>query len=814
MKVLKFGGTSVGSVQSIEKLIGIVRQSGERIIVVSAFSGVTDMLIKAVNQAASSGDFWDTLESLKTRHLESARSLITAASNHQENLAEVEQHVITKMGEIEKLLTGISLLHEKTARTLDLAMSYGERLSAYIIAKAFAVRGMPAEFVDAREIIRTDDQFGSAHYFEQESRELIRARLLNNTFISVVTGFIGATDTGITTTLGRGGSDLTAGILGAALDAEEIQIWTDVDGILTADPRLVRDAFVINEISYAEALEMSHFGAKVLHPPTILPAMVRGIPIRIKNTFNADAPGTLIAKKAASSGYPVRGLASIADIALIRVQGPGMPGVTGIAARMFGALAGAQVNVILITQASSELSICCAINPLDGQKAVKAISGEFELEIKAGLIQKPSIEEDLSVVAVVGERMKRKTGIAGRVFSALGRNGINVVAIAQGSSELNISIVVARRDRGKALQTIHDAFFLAGIRTVNLFLVGTGLIGSTLLAQIARQKADLRQKHSIAINVAGICNSRYMLLKEDGIGLEDWRDGVASAEKANLDAFIDGMIAMNLPSACFCDCTASDEPGKRYEKILKSSIAVVTPNKRANAGEKSTYNRLINISREKGNIYRYETTVGAGLPVIGPLQDLVASGDTIHRIEAVLSGTISFLFNTLEEGRKFSEIIKEAKAKGYTEPDPRDDLSALDAARKTLILIREAGFNLDFKDIRIEPLLPQSCLAAQTIEEFLEILPSVDEAYEAKRREAAEHGNVLRYVSEITPAKASIMLKEFGPRSPFFNLAGTDNMVVFTTDRYTENPLIVRGPGAGADVTAGGVFADILKLAE
>lgn len=814
MKVLKFGGTSVGSVQAIEKLIGIVQHSGERIIVVSAFSGITDTLIKAVNLAVSSGDFLETLESLKNRHLETARSLIPEIFNRADVLQETAQYITSMIKELEKLLTGVSLLHEKTARTLDLALSYGERLSAFIIAKAFAARGQHAEFVDAREIIRTDDQFGSAHYLEQESRELIRARLSERTTIAVVTGFIGATESGITTTLGRGGSDLTAGILGAALDAEEIQIWTDVDGILTADPRLVRDAFVIDEISYAEALEMSHFGAKVLHPPTILPAMVRGIPIRIKNTFNADAPGTLIAKKAASSGYPVRGLASIADIALIRIQGPGMPGVTGIAARMFGALASAQVNVILITQASSELSICCAINPLDGQKAIKAISCEFELEIKAGLIQKPSIEEDLSVVAVVGERMKRKTGIAGKVFSALGRNGINVVAIAQGSSELNISIVVARRDRGKALQTIHDAFFLSGIRTVNLFLVGTGLIGSTLLSQIARQQDDLRRKHSIAIKVAGICNSRHMLLREEGIELATWREALDSADKANLDVFIDGMIAMNLPSACFCDCTASDEPGRHFEKILKSSIAIVTPNKRANAGEKSTYGRLVNLSREKGNIYRYETTVGAGLPVIGPLQDLVASGDTIHKIEAVLSGTISYLFNSLEEGRKFSEIIKEAKVKGYTEPDPRDDLSALDAARKTLILIREAGFNLDFKDIKIAPLLPQSCLSVPTIEEFLEILPSVDEAYEAKRREAARNGNVLRYVSEITPIHASIMLKEFGPKSPFYNLVGTDNMVVFTTDRYAENPLIVRGPGAGAEVTAGGVFADILKLAE
>jgi aspartokinase/homoserine dehydrogenase 1 len=812
MKVLKFGGTSVGSVDAIKKLIEIVRNSGEKLVVVSAFSGVTDKLIEAARLAENQRDYVKTVTDLRDRHIQTASSLLEAGSLQ----AEIA-HIDRNFDEIKNLLFGIALLRDLSKRTLDLVMSFGERLSASIIAMAFSSSGIDAQFVDARDLIRTDSAFGSARYLEKETCARIVERLKNPTNVHVITGFIGSTADGLTTTLGRGGSDLTAGILGACLDVEEIEIWTDVDGILTSDPRLVPDAFLIDEISYEEALEMSHFGAKVLHPPTVQPAMQKGIPIRIKNTFNSEGSGTLIVKHAKPSPYPVRGLASIASVSLLKLQGPGMPGVTGIASRMFGALATAKINVILITQASSELSICCAVNPEDALPGAKAIKDEFDLEIGAGLIDEPVIESDLCILAIVGEKMKRRVGISGRVFKALGRNGINVVTIAQGSSELNISVVISSQDRAKALNSIHDAFFLAGMRTVNVFLVGTGLIGSTLLSQIEKQKARLFSDHMIRINLAGLANSRKMLVDPHGIDPAVWRQTIeesGKAEHADIRRFIDTMKRLNLPSACFCDCTASEVPPGYYAEILNSSIAIVTPNKRANAGAIERYRELKDTALERDVPYRYETTVGAGLPIIGTLHDLVASGDAILRIEAVLSGTISFIFNEMGGAKTFSALVKEAKTAGYTEPDPRDDLGAVDAARKTLILIREAGFPIEYQNIAIEPLLPEACVKAKSIEEFLEVLPMVDEQYDSLKKKAAAEGKVLRYVSTITPNSASLALAEFGVESPFYNLHGTENLVMFTTERYRHNPLVVRGPGAGAGVTAGGVFADILKTAQ
>ncbi len=809
MKVLKFGGTSVGSLEAVHALVGIVKRSGERVVVVSAFSGITDSLLEAARLASEGREWQRTFQAISERHHSMIAALLQPPYTEK---ARAGTQVL--LNEVSSLLLGISLVHDLSPRTLDLVASYGERLSAGIVSLALTQAGIEAEAVDARQLIITDDKFGGAHWLESETLPRVKSFFANFSHTAVVTGFIASTVDGLTTTLGRGGSDFTAGILGACLDAEEIQIWTDVDGIMTADPKAVPDAFVIPEISYVEAMEMSHFGAKVLHPPTILPAMAKGIPVRILNTFNPKAPGTRIVRKAAPSTWPVRGIAAISSISLLLLQGPGLPGVTGIAGRMFAALASAGVNVILITQGSSELSICCAVLPQDAEKGARALREEFRYEIGAGTIQPPAIERDLSIIAVVGEMMKHRVGISGRVFRALGRNGINVMAIAQGSSELNISIVVSAQDRDKAMSAIHDAFFLAGVRTVNVFLVGTGLIGGTLLSQIARQQQILRQDHSIRINVMGIANSRAMLIGGKPIDISRWRELVSRGEASNLGDFVATMKRLNLPSACFCDCTASDAPAAYYQEILESSIAIVTPNKRANSGPLSRYQTLIDLSREKGGIYRYETTVGAGLPVIGPLQDLVASGDRILRIEAVLSGTISYIFNELGKGRLFSQLVAEAKEKGYTEPDPRDDLGAVDAARKTLILIREAGFSLNYEDIAVEPLLPARFLEASTIAEFMAMLPEIDAAYETRCREAAAHGAVLRYVSTITPTSATLSLREFDSASPFWNLSGTENMVVFTTERYCHNPLVVRGPGAGAEVTAGGVFAEILKLAE
>ena len=809
MKILKFGGTSTGSPEALKSLVRIVRQSGEKILVVSALSGTTDALLCSAKLASEGGDWQSVFASIRERHYSMISALLQPP---YKEIATGETREL--LDELSSLLLGISLVRDLSPRTIDLVASYGERLSAGIIAETFSQTGLIAEAVDARKFIITDDKFGAAHWLESETIPRVESFFSDLEHIAVVTGFIASTIEGITTTLGRGGSDFTASILAACLEAEEIQIWTDVDGIMTADPRAVPDAFVIPEISYLEAMEMSHFGAKVLHPPAILPAMDRGIPVRILNTFNPDKPGTRIVRQGAPSSWPVRGIASIPSISLLLLQGPGLPGVAGIAARMFAALASAGINIILITQGSSELSICCAVLPQDSGKGVLALKEEFKYEIGAGTIQSPSIEQDLSIIAVVGEMMKHRVGISGRVFKALGRNGINVVAIAQGSSELNISIAISVQDRNKAMCSIHDAFFLAGVRTVNVFLVGTGLIGSTLLAQVAAQHRRLFRDRSIRLRIAGIANSRQMLIDPRGIDLENWKDALQSGKKTDISAFIQEILSLNLPNACFCDCTASEELAQHYEKLLSSSISVVTPNKRANSGPLREYQRLMDIAREMDVPYRYETTVGAGLPVIGTIQDLIASGDEILRIEAVLSGTMSFIFNNLGEKHSFSSLVAEAKLRGFTEPDPRDDLSAKDIVRKMIILAREAGFPLEESQIQIESLLPKRIIDAPTVEEFLALLPEMDQMMKKCYDSASRSGAVLRYVAIVTSRDARLSLSSFGPASPFYSLSGTDNMVVITSKRYSQNPLVIRGPGAGAEVTAGGVFADILKTAE
>jgi len=810
MKVLKFGGTSVGSPEAIRALVSIAKDSGERVFVVSAFSGITDSLLQAAKFACDGQDWRQLFDAIASRHRTMIGTLLEG--NFRESASTIAEKLLT---DLSSLLLGISLVRDISPRTLDLLASFGERMSAPIVAHALSHAGIDAEAVDARELIVTDDKFGAARWLEGETERKVKAFFEKFSRVAVVTGFIASTSEGATTTLGRGGSDFTAGILGACLGAEEIQIWTDVDGIMTADPRAVIDAFVIPEISYLEAMEMSHFGAKVLHPPTILPAMAKAIPVRIKNTFHPSAPGTLIVRTSAPSTWPVRGIAAIPSISLLLLQGPGLPGVTGIAGRMFAALASASVNAILITQGSSELSICCAVLPQDAERGAKALKEEFAYEISAGTIQRPAIESDLSVIAVVGEMMKHRSGISGRVFKALGRNGINVVAIAQGSSELNISIVVEAPDRAKAMSAIHDAFFLAGVRTVNVFLAGTGLIGGTLLSQISAQQERLLKEHSIRVRIAGIANSRKMLIDPRGIDIVQWKERLdAQGQETDLAGYVRQLRDLNLPNACFCDCTASDSPVRHYEAALAASISVVTPNKRANSGPLERYERLMHLARSLDVPYRYETTVGAGLPVIGTIQDLVASGDDIAEIEAVLSGTISYIFNNLGSGAAFSELVKRAKELGYTEPDPRDDLSAKDIARKAIILAREAGYRLDESAVHIEPLISGRISQAPSIEKCLSLLPEMDEPMEARRAAAARAGKVLRYVAIVSSGEARVSLREYGPESPFYSLTGTDNMVVIHSRRYSENPLVIRGPGAGADVTAGGVFADILKTAE
>lgn len=813
MLVLKFGGTSVGSPQAIRSLVSVVQDtehSGRvRLVVVSAFSRVTDTLIDMAKKAeAGDRSYTAMVASLKERHLQSVAELIPSRDQKP-----VQSYIDEQCRSLEDILDAVSAIGELSSRTLDLVMSFGERLSAFIIAQVFSSSGKKAEYLDARQLVRTDDQFGAARFLPEETYPRIQAYLASHGALQIATGFIGSTVEGKTTTLGRGGSDLSAAIFGAALGAEEIEIWTDVDGILTSDPKLVPNAFRIDSLSYQEAMELSHFGAKVLHPSTMRPALEKGIPIRIRNTFNPSCQGTLIASQVPPSSYPVRGISSMQDIALIRIQGSGMVGVAGFSSRLFGCMARKKINIILITQASSEYSICFAVLPKDALQAAAAIKEEFEVEIAHGAIESPAIEKDLSIVAVVGERMKRTPGIAGKVFHALGRNGINIVAIAQGSSELNISAVISRTDEGKALNAIHDAFFLAGQRTVNLFLIGTGLIGGTLLQQIASQQEILADEHRIRINLIGLANSKRMLFDPQGVAPARAKELLEQGEAMDLDQFINRMKALNLPNSAFCDCTATEQVPERYLELLQGAIPVITPNKRANSGALAYYQALTGYSRERGIPYLYETTVCAGLPVISTIHDLALSGDRIRRIEAVLSGTLSYIFNNYDGSVPFSALVRQAKEKGYTEPDPRDDLNAMDAARKALILARECDINLEFDQIHIDPILPESCLKAPTVEAFFEELERADRLFEERRKGAAAAGKALRYVAVIEQGGARLSLREEPSGSPFRSLVDADNIVVITSDRYSVLPMVIKGPGAGAQVTAGGVFADIVRIA-
>ncbi|MDR1899839.1 MAG: bifunctional aspartate kinase/homoserine dehydrogenase I [Treponema sp.] len=821
MLVLKFGGTSVGSTGAIGKIVEILEDGEHKdrtgIVVVSAFSGVTDGLIDIAQRAAAGDPSWKAAAGpLLARHRETA-SFFLKGEARKRAAADTE----ALYAELLRTMDGVWILRELSKRTLDLVMSFGERLSASLLAHILSVRGIDARYLDARDLIKTDDNFGRARFLSKESYAAIRSFFGSGKEakvpLQVSPGFIGSTPEGLTTTLGRGGSDLSAAIFGAALGAEEVEIWTDVDGILTADPKLVKTAFRLEEISYVEAMELSHFGAKVLFPPTIRPALEKGIPIRIRNTFNRENTGTRIVRDAAESPCPIRGISSMNTVALIRVQGSGMVGVSGFSARLFGALARRKISVILITQSSSEYSICFAVLPEDRESAEGAILEEFGREIAQGAIEKPVCDRDVSIIAVVGSRMKRTSGISGKVFHALGRNGVNVIAIAQGSSELNISAVISRQDEAKALNAIHEAFFLSEVRSVNLFLAGIGLIGGTLLDQIAGHREILADRHKIRIKVVGAANSKKMILREEGLdpkkvkALLEGKGG--GAEDLDLPLFIEKMKAMNLPNTCFCDCTASDEVSASYGGVIQSSIPIVTPNKRANAGSLDYYRLLTEYSRERGIPYLYETTVCAGLPVISTLRDLFMSGDRVRRIEAVLSGTLSFIFNNFDGKKSFSALVRQAKASGYTEPDPRDDLNAMDAARKALILARECGMPLEFSSVSVEPILPKSCFRPKDVDSFFAELEKSDAAFEKRRAEAAAAGKALRYVAVIEEGQARLSLRAEAAGSPFRTLVDSDNMVVITTDRYSTLPMVIKGPGAGAQVTAGGIFADIVRIA-
>jgi aspartokinase/homoserine dehydrogenase 1 len=683
-----------------------------------------------------------------------------------------------------------------------------------MISKIAAQYFPEALFVDASHLIKTDSTYGQARVNTDLTEILIREfHKENNGKMLFVTGFIAGNDEGQITTLGRGGSDYTAAIFGSALNASEIQIWTDVNGMMTADPRMVKKAFSLEELTYTEAMELSYFGAKVIYPPTMTPAFLKKIPIVIKNTFEPGFAGTVIRQECRPSNMAIKGISSINNISIINVEGSGMVGKSGFSGRLFSLLAREQINVILITQSSSEHSITFAVQPGDTQRARTVIEHEFELELLAQKLEPVVIEENLAILAVVGENMKETPGVSGKLFHSLGRNGVNVRAIAQGSSEYNISVIISAHDLAKALNAVHDAFFIELNKTLHAFCLGTGNIGKTLFDQLNGHAKFLQENNGIQVKIAGISNSRKMIFNADGISLDNWEKELESTnQEADLQEFINRMKDMNLPNCVFIDNTASPKPIEHYEEVLKSTISIVTCNKIGNSGSYAQYKNFRDAARQHGVDFFYETNVGAGLPIVRTLKDLINSGDRIQRIEAILSGTISFIFNNFKGDANFHDTVKLAQEKGYTEPDPRDDLSGKDFMRKMLILARDAGYELEESDVNIENILPQACLDAKSVDEFYAALKAEDAYFADLKNKAASQGKVLRYIGILENGQASITLQTVSEDHPFFTLSGSDNIISFTTDRYKERPLVVKGPGAGAEVTAAGVFADLINV--
>lgn len=813
-RILKFGGSSIGTPERIKSVIEIIRKayanSPHIAVVVSAFGGVTDQLI-ALGKIVAHGkdDYQNVLAEVTERHKISANTLIP-----QERLPDVLKALDQTLSELCNVLEGISLIKELSPKTLDLLMSFGERLSAFIITEAILPYNPQARFLDARELIKTDRIFGGARVDFKETNKNISEHFYDFPgMLPIITGFIGSSKENETITLGRGGSDYTAAIVGAALNVNVIEIWTDVNGVMTADPRKEPYAFSIPEMSYKEAMEMSYFGAKVIHPPTIIPALEKNIPLLIKNSFNPKAPGTLIGTASSKSESLICGISSIDNAVLLCLQGSGMVGVCGIAKRLFGALAEKGINIILISQGSSEHSICVAVSPSFADLAKEAIEREFALEMQAHIIDEVTIERNLSVIAVVGENMCRTTGIAGKLFGALGKNGVNVIAITQGSSELNITVVVKKEDEVKAIRVVHEAFFLSPRKTLHVFLVGVGLIGRTLLQQMESHARILRDEYALDIRVIGLANSRAMAFNQQGIRLEEWSAVLDRAsEKMDIEAFIERMLHLNLINTVFVDCTSSQAVSDAYETILNASISIVTPNKKANSGRYENYKKLKGMATKNGAKFLYGSNVGAGLPIISTINELVRSGDKILKVEAILSGTLSYLFNSFTEEKVFSEVVQEAQNKGYTEPDPREDLNGIDVARKLLILARESNNPLEMDDIVVQRILPEDCFNASSVDDFYVILKSHDEQLAAKRREVQREGKVLRYIAKFEKGQGSVSLQAVGPEHPFYHLSGSDNIIAITSEFYRENPLVIKGQGAGAEVTAGKVFADIIRL--
>ena len=813
MKVLKFGGSSVGSVESISKLLQIIEKeecgSEMPVVVLSAMSGVTNLLSEMANKAEKGIAFTDDLKNLEERHFHMIKELLAVSKQNP---------VFTKLrilfNELEDILHGVMILGELTPRTRDLILSYGERCSAFMISKIAGQKHDDDLFVSAADLIKTDSNYGQARVNMELSELLIRDFYQKNSDkVIFITGFIASNEDGRITTLGRGGSDYTAAIIASALNAEEIEIWTDVNGMMTADPRMVKKAFSLPELSYTEAMELSFFGAKVIYPPTMIPAFLKKIPIVIRNTFEPEFPGTVIRQNCENSNLAIKGISSINDISIINIEGSGMIGKAGFSGRLFSLLAREQINIILITQSSSEHSITFAIHPADAEKAHQLIVQEFELELLAKKMEAPVFEQNLSVLAIVGENMKQTPGISGKLFHALGRNGINVRAIAQGSSEYNISVVIDRADLNKGLNAVHDAFFVNLNKTLHLFCVGTGNIGATLFRQLLAHQEFLQKHNGLQIKVVGISNSRKMIFDEEGIDFENWEELLQNCgEKADLSSFVQKMKEMNLPNCVFADNTASIQPIAFYHEIFSSNISIVTCNKIGNSGSLDQYKLFRDTARLHGVDFFYETNVGAGLPIVKTLKDLMLSGDRILSIEAILSGTISYIFNNYKGDISFHDVVKQAQEKGYTEPDPRDDLRGTDFMRKMLILARDAGYELEAEDVIIENMLPQPCLDAQSVDDFYLALKEEHAFFEDMKNKSEMDKKVLRYIGKLEHGQVKISLQMVDDAHPFYALSGSDNIISFSTERYSERPMVVKGPGAGAEVTAAGVFADIVNV--
>jgi aspartokinase/homoserine dehydrogenase 1 len=811
MQVLKFGGSSVANSENISKVIHLALgalQKDRTILVVSALGGITDTLIQtAASAAAGDETYKDRLVEIEHRHLETVRTLLPITRQSAALSA-----VKTRCNEIEDICSGVFLLGELSPRTQDKIVSYGELLSSYIIAARFAAQDLDHAWKDTRELIVTDSRYGHAAVdFTKTNRKIKEYIGSSPASLFILPGFIAADENGITTTLGRGGSDYTAAILAAAVDARKLEIWTDVSGMMTADPRLVTNVRLIPRISYQEAMELSHFGAKVIYPPTIQPVMRKNIPVWIKNTFAPEDPGTVIELDAIHNGDSIRGISSIPRIALLSLEGSGMVGIPGFSKRLFEALSSHQINVILITQGSSEHSICVGIDETNAVAAKQAVDHSFHPEIIAGTVDPLIVEAGLSVIALVGDHMKSHPGISGKLFGALGRNGVNVRAIAQGSSERNITAVIAADDVKKAINVLHEEFFETSYRQLNLFITGTGNVGRRLIDQLRHQQDWLQQQLRIQLRVVGIANSRKMIFDNDGIDLHSWRDRLEQGETMTLDKWTTGISSRNLRNSVFADVTANSEVAACYAALLQRSISVVACNKIACSAPYKNYRHLKDLAREYNARFLFETNVGAGLPVIGTLNDLLRSGDTVRRIEAVLSGTLNFVFNHYDGTRPFADVVRQAQTEGYTEPDPRLDLSGTDVMRKIMILTREAGEHTEMDDIANHSFLPASCMQG-SVDDFYVEMGKEEEHFRQLFEAAAAKGKKLKFVAQYDNGKASVGLQHIGPEQDLYHLYGKDNVVLFYTDRYSEQPLVVKGAGAGAEVTASGVFADILRI--